>query len=263
MSFDLLKQTLKDKAKGAVIAAAVLFLLMFYISYLYPQVMNTSLETMLSNPAIQALIGKTASMATFEGFLTIEGFSYMGLIIGGYFAFLTASFLAGEIETKTIDLLMSLPVKRENVVLWRYVSLVPIVILVSLAILLGVYAGAKMVGITTDIQWVALDVAYIALLGLSLGAISLFVSAVLNDGKQAALLSLGIMILTYFIETIGSTMNGLGFIQNLSPFHYVNNSDILVAHQVSLTNAAVLIVVLIVFLALAVLAFGRRDINVT
>jgi ABC-2 type transport system permease protein len=218
---------------------------------------------MMNNPAIQAMIGKTASMATFEGYLTIEGFSYMGLVIGGYLAFLTASFLAGEIEQKTVDLLMSLPLKRESIVLWRYVALVPIVVFISLAIVVAVYIGAKMVGISPAIQWIALDMAYIALLGLSFGAISLFISAVLSDGKQAALMSLGLLILMYFIETIGSTVKGLSFVQSLSLFHYVNNSDILVAHQLSATNAAVLIVVLVVFLALAVLAFRRRDINVT
>ena len=264
MSTALFKQTLKDKTIGAVIVAVLLFIFMIYICYMYSQVKQmTGMEEMLSNPAIQALIGKAATLTTFEGFLTLFSFSYMGLIVGGYIAFVAASFLAGEIEQKTIDLLLSLPLRRERLVLLRFAVLVPILVLLMLVLFAAVFAGTAVAGLSTSLVWVAYALVYLCLFGLAFGAIAMLISAMLSDGRQAALLSLGVLFAMYFAETVGSTVPGLDVVTKLSLFHYVNSSDILVGHTLSAVNAVVLLVVLVVFLALAVLAFRRKEINVT
>lgn len=264
MSSALFTQTLKDKAMGTVIAVILLFIFTIYICYMYSQVTHmTGMEEMLKNPAIQAMIGKTASIATFEGFLTLFCFSYMGLIIGGFIAFVAASFLAGEIEQKTIDLLLSLPLRRERLVLWRYAALVPIVVLLMLTLLAAIYLGATAAGLSTNMVWAAYCLAYIGLFALAFGAIAMLISALLSDGRQAALLSIGVLFAMYFAETVGSTVASMEVVTKLSLFHYVNSSDILVSHTLSAFNVIVLIAVLVMFLALAVLAFRRKEINVT
>lgn len=264
MSFVLFRQTLKDKATGAAIVAVLLFLFMIYICYMFSQVKQMKgMDELLSNPAIQALIGKTATLATFEGFLTLFSFSYLGLIIGSYLAFVAASFMAGEIEQKTIDLLMSLPLRREFLVLWRFAVLVPIVVLLMLTIFAAIAAGTAAAGLSTSLAWVALALVYSGLFALAFGAIAMVISALLSDGRQAALLSIAVLFLMYFMETIGSSTAGLEALAQLSLFHYVGSSDILVSHSLSLVNAGVLVGVLAAFLALAVLAFRRKEINVT
>ena len=240
MSVVLFRQTLKDKAMGAAIAAVLLFVFMIYVCYMFSQVTQMDgIQEMLSNPAIQALIGKTATLATFEGFLTLFSFSYMGLIIGGYIAFVAASFMAGEIEQKTIDLLLSLPLKRERLLLTRYAVLVPIVVVLMIALLVATYVGAMAAGKSTSFEWVAIGLAYMGLFSLAFGAIAMLISALQSDGRQAALLSIGVLFVMYFLETIGSTIPGLEAITGLSLFHYVNSSDILVGHTISVVNAGV------------------------
>lgn len=264
MSSALFTQTLKDKATGTVIVAALLFVFMVYICFMFSQLKQmTGVEEMLNNPAIQAMLGKSASIATFEGFLTLFSFSYMGLIIGGFIAFMAASFLAGEIEQKTIDLLLSLPLRRGHLVLWRYAVLVPLVALLMLTLFVAIYIGTAIAGLSTSLVWVAYALAYVGLFALAFGAISMLISALLSDGRQAALLSIGVLFVMYFAETIGSTVASMDIITKLSLFHYVNSSDILVGHTLNLVNVVVLIGVLVVFLVLAVLAYRRKEINVT
>jgi ABC-2 type transport system permease protein len=52
-------------------------------------------------------------------------------------------------------------------------------------------------------------------------------------------------------------------VRQLSLFHYLKLNSITVAHTVNWTNMVVLLAFMVVFLALAVLAFRQRDINVS
>ncbi len=117
--------------------------------------------------------------------------------------------------------------------------------------------------ISASYDWFAYAVAFMGLFMLAFGAVSLFISAVLSDGRTAAIASLGVLIVMYFMETIGESVESLDVVRAFSLFHYARYSDILVMHNLSIGNVAVLAGVTIVFLGLATFAFRRRDINVT
>ena len=142
MFLTIIVQTVKDHAKGCLIIAALLFVWMLYMVIVYPSVANTDMSEMMNSPAIQAMYGAGIVMSSFEGYMTTKAMLLFGLLFGGYIAWLAASFLSGEVEHKTIDLLLSLPVKRENLVLARYLSLLPVIgVLLSMG-LAGIYAAS-------------------------------------------------------------------------------------------------------------------------
>ncbi|HMK46440.1 MAG TPA: ABC transporter permease subunit [Methanocella sp.] len=264
MSMTILIQTLKDHWKGTTILAALLFVWMLYITVVYPTVANINLNEMMNSTIIQAVYGKgPVDLNTFDGYMTTKAMLMFGLIFGGYIAWLAATFLSGEVEHNTIDLLLSLPVKRESLVLARYLSLLPVILLMLVAGLAGVYFGIKMENIATDFQWYGWAMLYIGLFGLAFGAISLLISSVLSNGRQAALISIGLMFAMYFTETIGSVMPSVGIIRRLSLFHYVNYIGILGSHQLNQADAVILIVIAVVFLALTIFFYRYREINVS
>jgi ABC-2 type transport system permease protein len=222
----------------------------------------TGIDEIMKNPAFQALLGKTPDFTSFDGFMSMEAFGLSSLVICGYIGFLTASFLAGEIEMKTIDLLLAQPVTRVRLVIDRYGALIPMIVLLVLALLAGVFIGTKYMNIDASYQWFAYALAFMGLFMLAFGAVSLFVSAILSDGRTAGIVSLGLLIVMYFMETVGQSVEKLDIVRSFSLFHYVGYSNILVYHDLSVGNLAVLVGVTIVFVALAVLAFRCRDINV-
>jgi ABC-2 type transport system permease protein len=235
-----------------------------YMVMMFPTVQKiTGIDEIIKSPAFEAILGKNADFTSFDGFMSLETFGLTSLVICGYIGFMTASFLAGEIEMKTIDLLLAQPVTRVRLVIDRYTALIPVIILLVLALLAGVFIGTKYMNIDASYQWFAYALVFMGLFMLAFGAISLFVSAVLSDGRTAAIGSLGLLIVMYFMETIGQSVEKLEIIRSLSLFHYVQYSKILVFHDLSLGNLAVLAAVAVLFLGLAVLAFRRRDINVT
>jgi ABC-2 type transport system permease protein len=266
MAFEVFKQAIKDKFTGVLMASVLLFAYIFVIATFYPQIssMGDMYNQMLQNPTFKAFLGdEVYALTTFGGFMGIEAFSYMGIVVGAYIIFIAASFASGEIEQKTSEMLLSLPVSRVNVIISRFLALIPLVILIMLGMVAGIYAGSVYIGEDVQIQWFALAMAFMGVFMLAVGAVSLLISALMSDGRRAAMLSIGLLLAMYLVENIGTMVTSIDWARNLSLFHYMKLNAIAVAHTVNWTSMAVLLAVTVVFLALAVIAFRQRDINVT
>ncbi|OPY29797.1 MAG: ABC-2 family transporter protein [Methanocella sp. PtaU1.Bin125] len=267
MALEVFIQAIKDKYKGATILAVILFLYVFWIASFFPSIkpMMGMYDEMLSNPTFKALIGEVASMSTFGGFMSIEVFSYMGIVLGAYIAFLTASFVAGEIEQKSSELMLSLPVSRVHIILSRFAILVPIIVAIVTVMLLAVVLGAAYVGESVDTARFAYGMVFTGGFLLAVAGGSMLLSALMSDGKKAAFGSIGVLLAMFLVENIGQMVTSIDWARRLSLFHYAKVSDFIANPDavISWGNLGILLAVAIVFLALAVFVYHRRDINVT
>ncbi len=267
MAFEILKQTLKDKYLGAVIVAVLLFLYVFWLASFYPSMkpMVASYDQMLQNPTIQAFFGDSATggITSFSGFMMLEVFSYMGLVIGAFFIFMVASFVAGEIEQKSCELLLSLPVSRVNIILSRFVTLLPFTAVVMLGLLAAIYCGGTYIGEDTHIKWFAIAFLFMGVFTIAAGSMALFISSIMSDGRRAALISLGILLAMFLVENIGSMVTSIDWARKLSLFHYAKYATIVNTQTVDWASLGIMVAVIIVFVGLSVVAFQRRDINVS
>jgi ABC-2 type transport system permease protein len=267
MALEVFVRTIKDKYLGAMILAVILFLYIFWIGSFFPTVkpMMDSYNEMLSNPTMKAFLGDLADLTTFSGFITAEVFSYMGIVLGAYVAFLTASFAAGEIEQKSSELMLSLPVSRVHVLLSRFATLLPIIVVLMVAMLLAIYCGAQYVGESIDLTRFAYGMIFTAGFLLAVGGGSLLLSAIMSNGRNAAFASIGVLLAMFLVENIGSMVTSIDWARKLSLFHYAKVSGFIAnpAAEIAWVNLGILLVVAAVFLALAVIAYKRRDINVT
>jgi ABC-2 type transport system permease protein len=266
MSLKILKQTLLDRWKSISLVTFLFFVFMAYFTSVYPSTlavdMTNSMNDMLNSPAIQLLLGKLMIDNSFESYLSIKALTFMGWIACGFAAWLAASFLAGEIDHKTIDLLLAQPVRRGRLILARYAALALTSAIIAIAALAGTIVAVKALNIETSVPWLAYTMACMGILTLAFGAMSLFISACMSDGRKAVLTSLGVMVLMYFMETVGSVVDLLGPIRYLSLFHYARYNEILMTRTMSLTDIGVMLAVAVIFVALAGYVFRRRDINV-
>lgn len=218
----------------------------------------------MNSSIVQAMIGSAhIDVNSFEGYMATKGLSMMGLIIGIYLAFLASGSLAGEIERKTMDLHLSLPLSREHMVLSKSLAIVPIIVLIGIAQLLAIYLSALYIHHNVAMIWFAYVVLSISLLDLAAGALAMVVSAFMDDGKKAVLVTIGIFIAMYFIETIGSVVSSINWLRTFSLFHYQEVSGILATHTVTWSNMLVLLAVASILMALAIYVFKQRDINLT
>jgi ABC-2 type transport system permease protein len=267
MAFEVFVRTIKDKYLGATILAVILFLYIFWIGTFFPTVkpMMDSYNEMLSNPTMKAFLGDLADLTTFSGFITAEVFSYMGIVLGAYIAFLTASFAAGEIEQKSSELMLSLPVSRQKVLLSRFATLLPFIAVLMVAMLLGIVIGAEYVGESIDVTRFACGMLFTAAFLLAVGGGSMLLSALMSNGRNAAFAGIGVLLAMFLVENIGSMVTSIDWARQLSLFHYAKVSGFIAdpAAPIVWGNMVILLVVAAAFLILAVVAYKRRDINVT
>jgi ABC-2 type transport system permease protein len=263
MTYKVLIQTLLDRWKSISLLSVLFFVFMAYSTTVYPETAKlTNANDVLDSPAIQMILGKIHFDNSFESYVSLKALGFAGLITGGFTAWLAASFLSGEIDHRTIELLLAQPLRRGRLVVARYTALGVIALLLMLAVLAGIVAGIAAMSIETSIPWLAYALAYMWVFTLAFGGISLFISALSSDGRRAALTSLGVLVIMYFMETIGSVVDLLGPIRYLSLFHYARYNEMLMTKTMSLVDLGVLLSVAVVFVALAAYVFRGRDINV-
>jgi ABC-2 type transport system permease protein len=267
MTFEVFIQAMKDKYKGAAIISVILFLYIFWIASFFPSIkpMMSMYDEMLSNPTFKALIGEIGSLGTFGGYISAEVFSYMGIVLGAYVAFLTASFVAGEIEQKSSELMLSLPVSRTRILLSRFAVVLPIIVALAAVMFLAILLGAAYVNESVDATRVGYGMLFMVGFLLAVGGGSLLLSALMSNGRNAAFASIGVLLAMFLVENIGSMVTGIDWARRLSLFHYAKVTGFIAdpSAAIAWSDLGILLIVTAVFLTLAVVVYKRRDINVT
>jgi len=199
------------------------------------------------------------SMATLGGFLAVELYAFgWVLLFGLYLAYEGAGVLAGDVGRRRMDLLLSLPVSRERVVVERFLALAVPVAVVNAVVAVVVLAAAA-VGeplSTADLLAVhALSVPYL----FACAAVGLACSAVASRAAPAQRAALGLTFGLYLVESLAGD-TALEPVGALAPTRYFDPSAVLVDGTYDVAGAAVLLAMTAALVAAAAAWFARRDV---
>ncbi|HID26201.1 MAG TPA: hypothetical protein EYP23_07075 [Thermoplasmata archaeon] len=99
------------------------------------------------------MIRGAESMTIYPGFLNVELYQvFWILVLGILVSFIAASLVSREVEGKTVDLLLSIPVSRKQVVFGKYLGLIPFILLVDFATMLAVYGVTLVINETINLN---------------------------------------------------------------------------------------------------------------
>ncbi|MDH4142557.1 MAG: ABC transporter permease [Chloroflexota bacterium] len=243
---------------GASVLAA------FYLA-LYPSLgglaeMQTMLDAM--PPELRAFFaGEGFDLATPAGYLNIELFSFvLPLVVAGYGVAVGSAAIAGEEERGTLDLLLANPVPRWRVVIEKSIAmLVGIVVLVG-AIWIGLALTSVAMDIDLDLGLVASGLTSGALLGMVIGALALALGSITGRRTLSLAVAMVVLVVTYVINAMSALVEGLEAWRPISPvYHYVGYDPL--NNGIDPAHASVLVAMTLVGIAVAVLAFERRDVR--
>ena len=133
LRFRIMFQTVKDYLKSTLILA----LLFSGMAALYAGMFPAFEEMMIDMQESGALdpfsfLPGYEDMSSYVGFLNVEMYQiFWVLILGLIIGFLAASTIAKEIESKTIDILLSNPVSRKQIIFEKFLGLLPMVIIIN------------------------------------------------------------------------------------------------------------------------------------
>jgi ABC-2 type transport system permease protein len=255
--FPLVRKTLRDVRTPAIWIGLAVFLMALVDVLIYPEYRD-SFATMEIPEFFEGFLGEAGTLASPEGFFAAEFFSWVPLllitlaIIGG------TGTLAGEEDAGTLDLLLAQPVTRTRALLEKAAGLSLAVALVALVAVPGFLLGGLFVDLDIGIgKLLAATVAMIPLALLFL-ALSLWGGATLANRGAAAALAIGVVVVGYFLYTLGASVDLLATPRRLTPFYWSDGSYALV-HGFSWVRSGGTLLLAAVFLALALWSFRRRD----
>ena len=185
------------------------------------------------------------------------------LILAILLGFISASQISKEIEGKTIDLLMSNPVSRKQIVFEKFVGLIPLILIVNFATMLTIMGVTIAIGETLNFGYLTITHIISVFYLLAIISIGILLSVLIDEKMKASILFIAILMGMYVFETIAMMIPDYKNLGYISITHYFIPYDSLKFGYVDMSNVLVLIAVSAVCLILSMIYFEHKDIEVT
>ncbi|OYR71592.1 ABC transporter permease subunit [Halorubrum ezzemoulense] len=252
------------RARGTVVLTGLLssFLLVFLAFFPSLATADVDLDAYVEAfpPAVREAFGIIA-ISSIEGFLAVEFYQFAWLLLVGlYLVYLAGGTIAGDIASGRMDLTLSAPVARRDVVIGRFLGLVPLVVLLNVVLPVVAYVGVVAVGETIAVERLAAVHALAVPYHVACVAAGIAVSTLLSRPGVAQRVALGGLFALFMFDSLVASTD-YAAAGNVSPTAHYDPSAVLVLGEYDLTGAAVLLAATAVLLAIAIVRFRRADLS--
>jgi ABC-2 type transport system permease protein len=207
--------------------------------------------------ALQELYG--SDIASPEGYLRGQLFGELGLILFLVVAIgAGARAIAGEEEARTLDLLLSTPARRAEVLRSKAIAIVSLLLVLGAIAFVTILVIGPPFDMSVDAGSLAAASLMLALLAIAFASIALAVGAATGHRATAIAFTTGVAVLMYVLNALGGTVDALEPLRPLSLFRWYMVPPLL-SGGLEPRNVAVLLGVAAVAYAVAHVSFDRRD----
>jgi ABC-2 type transport system permease protein len=263
----IFKRTLWDSRMGIIGWGIGIGLITLLIVTLFPTITQfEGFAQMLESPIYKALLGEAADAAAFltpEGFIAINVVAFTPIYLAVYLVMMGLNVTAGEEERGTIDLLMSTPTPRWQVVVEKFLAiLVTTLLILVINFLLGVFG--LLITPEMTVSPLRLAEGSLAMLPISalMTALAVLLGTVTRSRGAAGGIAGAIIIASYMITTLSEVATeALGPVKPFSFFTYHHSVQIM-REGILWGDYLLLSVVTAALVGLAVFFFQRRDLAV-
>lgn len=172
----------------------------------------------------------------------------------------TTTAVAGERQRGTLEVILARPVSRRSLYATELAAALVFVGLVLLGAIVGTLVGSILSGAIGELAIERLPLLWLNgfLLWGAIAAISLAASVSFDRLTPALGITLAIVVVSYFLEILGSLWPDAKGLQPFSLFHYLTAREVL-AGSVDWFSFALLAVVAGAAIGVALIVFPRRD----
>lgn len=262
MSWRLTRQTLRwfRVRLGSVVVAGIGWGILLPIIY---SQFSDVIRDMANSGAIpeEFLSLGSGSLFTLPGTITLGLQHPLAIAILGIFAVAAAAdAVAGERMRGTLEVLLARPISRHSLYWSLLVALFTAVLLVLVAILGGMLIGSAATGLTDELDLAGMPLVLLNGFGMwaAFTTFSLAMSVSFDRPGPAIGLSLGWLLLHYFLEILGSLWTDAAWLQEYSLLHHFNPGEILTG-ALDPIDLVIVFVAAVVPVAYALYVFPQRD----
>jgi len=244
---------------GISLALLAVLVVPFYDAFKDQQQQLTDLLNTFPKEII-AFFGDVNDMFSPEGYLSVNFFLYLPLILGVFVILGGSGLLVADEENGTLDLILAHPVSRTALFAGRLAAFVTalLAILVITWVGLVVPIGASSIQVT----WSEAALPFFSLFGVLMlfGTMALLLSMILPSRKLAASVAGLVLVASFFITSLAGIIRNLKEVSKLSPISYYQNSAAIQGLNIGWLVG--LLAVSAIFIGLAGWLFQKRDIRV-
>lgn len=261
--FNLLIQEMRNRRGGMIGWGLGMALMGIMMVALYPSFADSFAGIEL--PEFYEVFGDIDDMTSFEGFLDIEFFSWIPIMLGIYALVIGSGTLAGEEDSGTLEVLLSMPIPRWQLVLVKAVAIAIALMVILLAAGLGLVIGFLSIQGQIETEITSPDLVRVMIYTWPMlilwAMMSLFLGAVLPSRRLVNVFMTIVVIAAFFMDSLGELASQIEALQPYSPFYYFQPRDVLISGwhpegMLLLSGMALL------FLVLAIAGFQLRDVTV-
>jgi ABC-type transport system involved in multi-copper enzyme maturation permease subunit len=210
---------------------------------------------------ITSFLGVQAGTAFYHMQMLAFGYAHPLILISLSFLPISmpARYISGEIESKNFDIFFSRPIHRSVVPIHLFIFITAATAIQVVAIVSGTLVANVQFSLALNIG----DYARVAIAAfffyLSMAAMALTIASFQNERGKALSKIIGIVVFFYFYDTITRLNESLKSYLTFSYFRLYQPGEIIL-HKTSLIQGIFICVLLVIlFLAIAILQFNRRD----
>jgi ABC-2 type transport system permease protein len=260
-----LLQELRFRRNGIIgWGLGVSMLPLMYLS-IYPQFAEQmgAFEELMDLAIYQAM---GISMADFEGYAASTVINISPVIVGIYAIINSTGTLAGEEDNGRLELIVTLPVPRWQIVATKAIATGIALFLILLIV--GLISAGAMAVFLSQIETAVTPVGFlIGILSawplvMATATIGFFFGAVAPSRRIAALLTTAVFLVSYFGNNLAGLVTSLETIKPVFLHHYFDATEGALLNGPQTSDVLILLAVALVFFLLAVLFFQWRNLTV-
>jgi ABC-2 type transport system permease protein len=241
-------------------SVAVVGVSLLYIS-VYPSIRDSAatLQDYIDKlpDAVKSVIG--TEYTTPAGYLRSELFSSLGVILFLIFAISAGSrAIAGEEERRTLDLILSTPVRRRTLIWDKALAIIAVTFVMAATLFLVTFAAGPVFDLSVPAVRLAGACAMLAILAIAFGAIALAVATASGRRALGNATAGVVAAVALVVNALAAQVSALEPVRPLSPFRWYLEPDPL-THPLEAVNVLVLIGIAVVAFVVALALFERRD----
>jgi ABC-2 type transport system permease protein len=185
----------------------------------------------------------------------------ISLILQSVFAVgYSAAAVAGERQRGTLEVTLARPISRRTLYGTLFVAAFTFLAATTTALIAGSVSGAMFEGVQRELAIDALPLLWLngVLLFAAIASIGLAASISFDRFAPALGLTLSVVVISYFLEVLGSLWPDARPLQPYSLFHYLQPRAILMGHGAA-SDVGVLAMIVALAVTYALIVFPRRD----
>lgn len=211
--------------------------------------------------ALRTVIGEV-DIGTFDGWIHVEFMAWLPLILAIYAGIYAAGTVSREVEQRTVDFILGLPVSRRQFIASRLAVGVWNLLLICVIVFAFLVIGVALTGESPSAGRFALALTNAFLLGAALLAAYVAVAAAVDEQARVTGITLGITLLLYVATAALLAADAPEALRWFTPFEHYHSAEAMSGEGLPLLPLVLLPSAAVAAAAVAIYWYDRRDIAI-